>query len=91
MPAGETPMVPIQQAFMLPGGDSQPTLGDRSASDLVKNDGMLLEEHDHIAEHLSDKAPHQIDQEGERTDRFRSAVAIDPDQWFRLIPITDSR
>jgi hypothetical protein len=26
----------------------------------------------------------------ERTDPFRSAVPIDPDQWFRLIPITDS-
>ena len=28
--------------------------------------------------------------QGERTDPFRSAVPIDPDQWFRLIPITDS-
>jgi hypothetical protein len=26
----------------------------------------------------------------ERTDPFRSAVPIDPDQWFRLIPIADS-
>jgi hypothetical protein len=26
----------------------------------------------------------------ERTDPFRSAVPIDPDQWFRLIPITGS-
>jgi hypothetical protein len=26
----------------------------------------------------------------ERTDPFRSAVPIDPDQLFRLIPITDS-
>ena len=27
---------------------------------------------------------------GERTGPFRSAVPIDPDQWFRLIPITHS-
>jgi restriction system protein len=27
---------------------------------------------------------------GERTDPFRSVVPIDPDQWFRLIPITHS-
>jgi hypothetical protein len=27
---------------------------------------------------------------GERTGPFRSAIPIDPDQWFRLIPITHS-
>jgi hypothetical protein len=26
----------------------------------------------------------------ERTGPFRSAIPIDPDQWFRLIPITHS-
>jgi len=58
---GETPMVSIQQAFGLPGGGSQPSLGDGSASNLVKD---LLEAHEHITAHLRDKTTHQIEQEG---------------------------
>jgi hypothetical protein len=94
VPVSETPTVSIQQAFTVPAGGSQPSSSDRSASNPVKGDGMILEEYEHIAAHLPDKAPHQIEQEGEqdeRTDRFRPAVLIDPDQWCRLTPITESR
>jgi hypothetical protein len=34
--------------------------------------------------------PDQYRHQAERTDPFRSAVPIDPDQSFRLIPITHS-
>ena len=45
----------------LSGGGSQPSLGDGSASNLVKD---LLEAHEHITAHLRDKATHPIEQEG---------------------------
>ena len=58
VPVSETPMVSIQQAFGLPGGGSQPSLGDGSASNLVKD---LFAAHEHIITHLRDKAAHQIE------------------------------
>jgi hypothetical protein len=94
VPVSETPMVSIQQAFKVPAGGSQPSLGERSSSNPVKEDGMVPEADEHIAAHLREKAPHQIEQEveqDERTDPFRPDVLIDPDQWFRLTPIAESR
>jgi hypothetical protein len=58
VPVSETTMVSIQQAFGLPGGGSQPSLGDGSASNLVKD---LFAAHEHIITHLRDKAAHQIE------------------------------
>ena len=55
----ETPMVPIQQAFRLPGGGSHPSLGERSASNPVKDAGMLLEALEHISAYMRDKATRQ--------------------------------
>jgi hypothetical protein len=54
-------MVSIQQAFGLPGGGSQPSLGDRSTSNPVKDTGMLLEAIEHAAGFFRDKATHQIE------------------------------
>ena len=63
MPGGRRPpMVSIQQAFGLPGGGSLPSLG--SASNPVKDTGMLLEAIEHAAAFFREKAPHLIKQEG---------------------------
>jgi hypothetical protein len=64
MPGGRPPMVSIQQAFRLPGGGSLPSLGDRPASNPVKDTGMLLEAIEHAAAFFREKAPHLIKQEG---------------------------
>jgi hypothetical protein len=64
VPRGRTPMVSIQQAFGLPGGGSQPSLGDRSTSNPVKDTGLLLEAIEHVARHFRGKTPLQIEQEG---------------------------
>ena len=53
--------VSIQQAFGLPGGVSQTTLGNRSASNPIKDLGMLPEALEHVADHFQDKATHQIE------------------------------
>ena len=76
VPVSEPPMVSIQQAFRLPEGGSQTSLGDGSTSNLVKD---LLEVHEHITAHLRDKATHQIEQEGRppHSDFHRS----DFDRW----------
>jgi hypothetical protein len=58
VPGGRSFMVSIQQAFRLPGVDPQPSLGDRPASNPVKDAGMLLEAMKHITRHLQDKATH---------------------------------
>jgi hypothetical protein len=58
VPGGRSFMVSIQQAFRLPGVDSEPSLGDRPASNPVKDAGMLQEAMDHITRHLQDKATH---------------------------------
>jgi hypothetical protein len=57
---GRTPMFSLQ----LPGGGSQLSLGDRSASNLVEHTAMLMEPYEQIAAHLRDKATHHIEQEG---------------------------
>jgi hypothetical protein len=55
----ETPMVHIPQAFRLPGGGSQPSLGERSVSNPVKDAGMLLEALEHVNAYMRDKATRQ--------------------------------
>jgi hypothetical protein len=68
VPRGRTPMVSIQQAFGLPGGGSQSALGNRTASNPVKETGMLLEALEHVSAHFRDKAAHQIeDEESQRS------------------------
>ena len=58
VPGGRSFMVSIQQAFRLPGVDSEPSLGDRPASNPVKDAGMLQEAMEHITRNLQDKATH---------------------------------
>jgi hypothetical protein len=55
-----TPTVSIQQEFGLPGGVSQTSLGNRAASNPIKDVGMLLEALEHVADHFQGKATHQI-------------------------------
>ena len=54
---GRTPMFSIP----IPGGGSQPSLCDRSTSNLA---AMLMEPYEQIAAHLRDKATHHIEQDG---------------------------
>jgi hypothetical protein len=58
VPGGRSFMVSIQQAFRLPEVGSQPSLGDRPASNPLKDAGMVLEAMEHITRHLQDKATH---------------------------------
>ena len=57
VPGGRSFMVSIQQAFRLPEVD-KPSLGDRPASNPVKDAGTLQEAMEHITRHLQDKATH---------------------------------
>jgi hypothetical protein len=59
VPRGRAPMVSIQQAFGFPGGGSQSSLGDRTASNPIKEAGMLVEAVERITSRLRDEATQQ--------------------------------
>ena len=63
VPRGRTPMVSIQQAFGLPGGGFQPSLGNCTTSNPVKDTGLLLEAVAHAAAFFRDKAAHPVEDE----------------------------
>ena len=67
---GRTPMFSIQ----IPGGGSQPSLGDRSTSNLVKRTAILMERYEQIAADLQSKETHHIQQEGRPPDRPRASI-----------------
>ena len=60
-----TPIVSIQQAFGLPGGGSQSSLGGRTASNPVQDPEDLVEAVERARAYLRGKATHQTEQEGE--------------------------
>ena len=66
---GRTPMFSIQ----IPGGGSQPSLGDRSTS-MVKRTAILMEPYEQIATHLQGKETHHIEQEGRPPHSARASV-----------------
>jgi hypothetical protein len=62
MPGGNrTSTISIQQAFGLPGGGSQPTLGDRPASNPFKDGFLLLEALGHVQRYFRDEAAARAD------------------------------
>jgi hypothetical protein len=63
VPGGPTPMDSIQELIGRFRGRFQPSLGDRPASNPVKDLGMLLEALEHAARFFSDKA--KIERGGE--------------------------
>jgi hypothetical protein len=64
-----------QTRVRLPGGDSQPSLGDRSTSNLVKHTAMLMEPYKQIvAAHLRGKETHHIEQEGRPPHSARTSI-----------------
>ena len=68
---GRTPMFSIQ----IPGGGFQPSLGDRSTSNLVKHTAMLMEPYKQIvAAHLRGKETHHIEQEGRPPHSARTSI-----------------
>ena len=56
------------------GGGSQPSLGDRPTSNLVKHTAMLMEPYEQITAHLGGKETHHIQQEGRPPDRPRASI-----------------
>jgi hypothetical protein len=58
----------------IPGGGSQPSLGDRSTSNLVKHTAMLMEPYEQIAAHLRGKETHHIEREGRPPHRARASI-----------------
>src|SRR6516165_5505299 len=58
----------------LPGGGSQPSLCDRSTSNLVKHTAMLMEPCEQIAAHLRDKEIHHIEREGRPPHSARASI-----------------
>ena len=67
---GRPPMFSIQ----IPGRGSQPSLGDRSTSNLVKHTAMLMEPYEQITAHLGGKETRHIQQEGRPPDRPRASI-----------------
>ena len=67
---GRPPMFSIQ----IPGRGSQPSLGDRSTSNLVKHTAILMERYEQIAADLQSKETHHIQQEGRPPDRPRASI-----------------
>ena len=67
---GRTPMFSIP----IPGGGSQPSLCDRSTSNLVKHTAMLMEPYEQITAHLGGKETRHIQQEGRPPDRPRASI-----------------
>jgi hypothetical protein len=67
---GRTPMFSIP----IPGGGSQPSLCDRSTSNLVKHTAMLMEPYEQIAAHLRDKEIHHIEREGRPPHSARASI-----------------
>jgi hypothetical protein len=55
----------------IPGGGSQPSLCDRSTSNLA---AMLMEPYEQIAAHLRDKEIHHIEREGRAPQNARASI-----------------
>ena len=70
-----TPVTGRQTRVGLPGGGSQPSLGDRSTSNLVKHAAMLMEPCGQIvAAHLRGKETHHIEPDGRPPHSARASI-----------------
>ena len=82
VPRGRPPTVSIQQAFGLPGGGCQPSLGNCTTSNPVKDTGLLLEAVAHAAAFFRDKAAHPVNEK--ETERSQE-IAFDPSDTDAVI------